>query len=113
MSDDVKRVFAKRLNYFMEINNMNQVDIINAIGVSSSTVSDWSLGKKVPRMGRIQTLAELLGVEMTDLLDEDKEQPPTGNKKYLLDKIDNMTDTQIAKLNRIADVLKMEDENNL
>ena len=60
--------FQRALAYYMALSGKNQQDIIDTLGYSSSTVSQWCTGKTVPRMDRIEALAKFLGVSTTDLL---------------------------------------------
>lgn len=68
--DDYRRVFVKKLRYYMEKNGKNQMDLMRDLGLSSATVSSWCNGKKLPRMGKIQMLADYFGIEKSDLLEE-------------------------------------------
>lgn len=71
MSDDLyKEVFSKKLKYYMELNNKTQADLINDLGVSSSTISNWCTGLKLPRMGKIQMLADYFHINKSDLIEE-------------------------------------------
>lgn len=81
--DEYRRVFSKKLNYYMSLNEKNQMDLMNDLDLSSSTVSSWCTGKKLPRMGKIQMLADYFHIEKSDLL-EDKYD--TQNNDYYLDK---------------------------
>ncbi len=79
MSDErYKAIFAKKLRYYMELNNKNQMDLMNDLNLGSSTVSSWCTGQKLPRIGKIQLLADYFGVNKSDLL-EDK--PNNTSKK--------------------------------
>jgi transcriptional regulator with XRE-family HTH domain len=64
----MSRTFAKALNYYLSLKNKTQQDLINDLGYSSSTVSQWCSGKNIPRMERIKDVATYLGVDKTDLL---------------------------------------------
>lgn len=71
MSDDLyKEIFSKKLKYYMELNNKTQADLINDLGVSSSTISNWCTGLKLPRMGKIQMLADYFHINKSDLIEE-------------------------------------------
>lgn len=67
-----KEIFAKNLNYWMNNRNKTQMDLMNDLGLSSSTVSDWCNAKKYPRMGTVQMLADYLGILKSDLIEERK-----------------------------------------
>lgn len=67
-----KEIFAKNLNYWMNNRNKTQMDLMNDLGLSSSTVSDWCNAKKYPRMGTVQMLADYLEILKSDLIEERK-----------------------------------------
>lgn len=93
--EDYKKLFSKKLKYFMELNSKNQSDLVNYMNVSSSTASDWCNGKKMPRMDKIQSLCNWLGIEKSDLL-EDK--PTTDYSVTLNSKLSLLIETA-KKLN--------------
>ena len=76
MSDELqKQIFAKNLKRLMDISGKNQMDLMNDLDLSSSTVSSWCTGQKFHRMGKIQMLADYFNVMKSDLI-EDKSEPP-------------------------------------
>ena len=57
-SDNKSReIFAERLTKLMRDRGINQSDISRILGVSTSTVSSWCLGARMPRMDKIEALA--------------------------------------------------------
>lgn len=76
--DSIKKIFAKNLNYYLQINNKTQADLVKYIGISSSTVSNWCTAQKMPRADKIQSIANWLGVQIGDLMEE---HPYPLNKK--------------------------------
>ena len=67
--EDYKKVFSKNLKYFMEQKGISQMDLVNDLQLSQSTVSNWCTGLKLPRMNTIQMLADYFGIEKSDLLE--------------------------------------------
>ena len=68
MPDSAARMaFPRILRMYMERNRMNQSDIADKLHVSKQTVSDWINGKKFPRVDKMQQLADLFGVLMSDM----------------------------------------------
>jgi transcriptional regulator with XRE-family HTH domain len=53
---------------------VNSATIARALNVSHSTVSDWEHGKKIPRAGHIQKLADFFGVSKSEILVSYEEQ---------------------------------------
>ena len=64
----MNKTFSKALNYYLSLRGKTQQDLINDLNFSSSTVSQWSTGKNIPRMDRIKTIAKYLEIDKTDLL---------------------------------------------
>lgn len=68
--ENYRRIFARNLNRFLEINGKNQADIATLLNVSQAAVSNWCKGIKMPRMDKVQALADYFGVNKSDLLEE-------------------------------------------
>lgn len=68
--ENYKRIFSKNLNFYLEKFNKNQNDLINDLGLKSSTVSNWCTGQKLPRMNKIQMLADYFGISKSDLIED-------------------------------------------
>ena len=83
MSDeDYRRIFARNLNKYMEICNKKQADIINDLGINKSAISTWINGTRMPRMDKVQALADYFGINKSDLL-EDKGAQEEDNSYYI------------------------------
>lgn len=65
-------IFAKNLKYFLSSQNRTQSDLCKYMNVSSATVSDWCNGKKMPRADKLQSIASWLGVNIGDLMEEQR-----------------------------------------
>lgn len=70
MSGDERKIFARNLRRYMALKDKKQIDLMNDLGLSSSTISSWVNGFKMPRMDKVQMLADYLGVRKTDLIEE-------------------------------------------
>ncbi len=73
-----RKIFSRNLNKYLSLNNKTQVNLVEDLGLNKSTVSTWCAGLKMPRMGKVQALADYFGVQKSDLLDDNEE----GEKKY-------------------------------
>lgn len=68
MPDSLARsLFPKILRFFMSRDGFTQVDIAERLHVSKQTVSEWVNGKKFPRVDRMQQLADLFHVKMSEM----------------------------------------------
>ena len=76
MSDDEqKRIFAKNLARFLSLNDKTQKEVASAIGVSPQTFNTWIQGIALPRMGKVQALADYFKINKSDLIDEKDTDP--------------------------------------
>lgn len=65
-----KQIFSKNLNRYIQKNNKLQKEVASAIGVSPQTFNTWCQGIALPRMGKVQALADYFGISKSDLIDE-------------------------------------------
>ena len=76
MTEDRQRqIFSNNLRRLIDVSGKTQKDVADAIGVSQQIMNVWARGKAIPRMGKIQRLADYFGVEKSDLIDEKPEVP--------------------------------------
>ena len=76
MSEDAaKKIFARNLNYFLDLNQKRKADLAKHLGCSSGLVTEWCSGRKMPRVNTINEICLWLHIEMADLLtDTSKDQ---------------------------------------
>lgn len=67
--DEQKEIFSRNLLKYVKDSGKTQLEIATDIGVSPQTFNTWINGKALPRMGKVQTLADYFGIGKTDLLD--------------------------------------------
>ena len=79
--DEYKKIFAKNLKHYMVVSGKNQMDLMRDLGLSSSTVSNWCTGSKLPLMDKVQMLADYFHILKSDLLEE---KSPVDNNTYYL-----------------------------
>ena len=83
MSDELqKKIFAKNLRHYLDRENKTQKEVADAIGVSPQTFNTWLQMVALPRMGKVQTLADYFGINKSDLL-EDKGAQEEDNSYYI------------------------------
>jgi len=63
-------IFAKNINKYLQERKLTQKEVADAIGVTPQSFNYWCMGKNLPRMDKVQLLAEFLGVKYTDLICE-------------------------------------------
>lgn len=67
---ETKRIFGNNLSRILDNKGITQLELATEIKVATSSVSYWCNGEKMPRMDKIELIAEFLGVTKSDLLEE-------------------------------------------
>ena len=71
MSEDKqKAIFSKNLNSYVTKSGKNQSEIAKNIRVSPQTFNTWCKGIAIPRMGKVQTLADYFHINKSDLIED-------------------------------------------
>jgi transcriptional regulator with XRE-family HTH domain len=78
---DNKNIFASNLRRYMDISGKSRREVSEALGVSYYTFSDWVNGKKYPRMGKVEALAQYFGILKSDLIEEKTQEHREMKKK--------------------------------
>ena len=100
---EYRRIFASKLRYYMNLNGKNQMDLMRDLNLSSSTVSSWCTGQKLPRMGKIQMLADYFGINKSDLIENKVAHPISKSAKVIPAGFDPMPDmSEVPLVGEIA-----------
>lgn len=75
-----KEIFAKNLQYYMDINNKTRIEVCRDLEIPYSTFTDWCNANIYPRIDKIQLLANYFGIQKSDLV-ENKEKVKIDNKQ--------------------------------
>lgn len=87
MTDEEQRIiFSKNLNKYLNLSNKTQKEVADSIGVLTSTFNTWCQGVALPRMGKVQKLADYFDIEKSDLID-DKPFSNITTKKGIIIKV--------------------------
>ena len=65
-----RQIFCENLNRIMNERGYAQVDVAAAIDVSPSRFNTWMQGKAIPRMGKLQALADYFGIPKSELIEK-------------------------------------------
>lgn len=80
-----KEVFAKNLNYYMKLNNVDRNKLCNDLDFNYTTVREWTNGTAYPRIDKIEAIANYFGILKSDLIeDDDKKNTDTFDEVELL-----------------------------
>lgn len=64
-----KEIFAKNLQYYMEINNKDRNDLSRDLNLPYTTITSWCKGEFYPRIDKIQLLANYFNIQKADLVE--------------------------------------------
>ncbi len=59
--------FSTALKYYMRRDKVRQQDLVESLGISSSTVSNWVAGNRIPRPAAMAMLAQYFHVSEEDM----------------------------------------------
>ena len=99
--NDRKRIFQKNLLNLLHKSGKTQKDLADALGLSPQTVNTWFVGVAIPRMGKIQLIAEFFGVQIADLLEPPKPKAPACD--FVVECIGSGTRQIVGKIARLDD----------
>ena len=75
MKNKVQKIFTRNLNNLLHEHNKTQLELANYIGVSNTSVNNWTKGYNTPRMDKIDLICSFFHIRREDLLtDTPKEQ---------------------------------------
>lgn len=75
--EELRAIFAKNLTDFLSLNGYRQADLARRLHVSTATTAKWCTGQTIPRIDKIQSICNWLGIRKEDLLD--KHDAPTAD----------------------------------
>lgn len=79
-NEEQKRIFAENLNYYMQLNNKQQVDVAKDLEINPTTLNMWCKANALPSTGKIRKLADYFHIGMTNLTDLRK--PEDSDSRY-------------------------------
>ncbi|HCT0532011.1 TPA: helix-turn-helix transcriptional regulator [Staphylococcus pseudintermedius] len=97
-----RKVLSENLDKLMKEQNVTQVELSEAIGVSQSTVSNWLKELKYPRITKIQQLADYFNVPKSRITEDKSEHFKQDNLAAHLDG-DDFSEEELAKIREFAE----------
>lgn len=73
---DLKPIIAKNITALRQEQKMTQIDLAERLNYSDKAVSKWERGESVPDVMVLKTIADLFGVTLDYLLEEDHQPKP-------------------------------------
>lgn len=104
LDNEYRKIFAKNLNRYMQINGKTQADLIKDLKYSSSTISNWCTGQKIPRMDKIEQLATYFGINKSDLIENKAEKTVSSEKQAYINRIIEMDETTFNRYSQLLEL---------
>lgn len=76
MADEQRKIFLKNLLNYVNASGKTQKEIAKAIGVSPQTFNTWCQGVAIPRIDKVQMLADYFRINKSDLLEDKSDIAP-------------------------------------
>ena len=76
---DVKFALAKNITTLRQNHKMTQIELAEKLNYSDKAVSKWERGESMPDVIVLKSIADLFGVTLDYLLEEDHEQKPVSD----------------------------------
>lgn len=79
---DLKPIIAKNITALRQEQKMTQIELAEKLNYSDKAVSKWERGESIPDVMVLKAIADLFGVTLDYLLEEDHQQkPPVAEAK--------------------------------
>lgn len=107
----IREVFPKKLLYYMSEYGKTRNDLVRDLGFKYTTVRDWEKGITVPRMDKVEMLANYFHCTNADLLEEKEKSTAVDDglskdKIELIEQIKSLPEEKIQLLLQVARSIK-------
>ena len=102
-----KEIFARNLSFYIERSGKTQKEISEKLDLATSTLNNWVMGKKYPRMDKVEMLANYFGILKSDLIEDKQEKPAivddglSEDKRILIDFVKSVPEDKIEMIHRV------------
>ncbi len=106
------KTLGERINYYRQLKGYTAKELGKLLGVSGATVSQWQANKTSPRPDKVQELANIFNIDVTELL-EGRENTTLilrrDNNGLTFDKkaIEEFILQSIEKSNQVEQIIKL------
>lgn len=80
--EELRKLFASNLTHYLQLNGYNQADLARHMHVSTATTAKWCTGQTMPRIDKIQSICNWLGIDKATLLDSEPVQTDVHPLSY-------------------------------
>lgn len=76
--EDMKPIIAKNITALRQKHKMTQIELAEKLNYSDKAVSKWERGESIPDIGVLKAIADMFGVSLDYLLEEEHEEQPVA-----------------------------------
>ena len=109
--DKYKKIFSENLIFFMNLRGKTQTDIITDLDINKSVISSWCNGTRLPRMNKLELIANYLDVPFWRLIEDKNKQSMFDENQHfsiILKKISYLNELGQKKiLDTVNDLLQI------
>lgn len=95
--EEQRKIFAKNLNYYISNSGKQQKEVAEALGFPQTTFNTWCTGKIMPKMGKVQAIADYFKILKSDLIDDKSFKEPSEEFLEIVAKL-GADDEQFQKI---------------
>ena len=95
--EEQRKIFAKNLNYYISNSGKQQKEVAEALGSPKTTFNTWCTGKIMPKMGKVQAIADYFKILKSDLIDDKSFKEPSEEFLEIVAKL-GADDEQFQKI---------------
>ncbi|GJM84091.1 hypothetical protein HMSSN139_65870 [Paenibacillus sp. HMSSN-139] len=103
--------FAENLKRIREWRDLTKEELGERVGVSGVTIGYWETGRNEPRMGKVEQVANVLNVDIDDLLFSDDFEEIKAHakievsevKQQAIDLIKNLSDSDVELIKQLME----------
>ena len=109
---EINRNIAANIKNYMDVLNINQLELAKRLGCSNTTISMWITGDATPRMDKIDKMCEVFHCTRDDLVGDRVKDPDLilndQVRSLFLERFDRLNDSQRLRLMAYIDKLEQE-----
>ena len=95
--EEQRKIFAKNLNYYISNSGKQQKEVAEALGFPHTTFNTGCTGKIMPKMGKVQAIADYFKILKSDLIDDKSFREPSEEFLEIVAKL-GADDEQFQKI---------------
>ena len=84
----------KKFSKLLQEKQLSPYRVSKDTGISQQTLSDWKLGRSIPKLNKLQKLADYFGVSVEYFTDDEKSTTPQNERDAATAFVHKLTDKE-------------------